>query len=237
MNRPWEDLYEITPTHIYNLYSKKGIFDRENMVKLMEPLFEFTNISINITLEEFYHLTGIDIHFFAIELNDLNIVDISHTTYPTLTVIEALCMTTCLPVVFEPFMVNDVYYVDAGLIVNYPLSYCLKYLESIKGGELTREDKLEILGLNINQENPEKKTTSEIIKQSNLIIYSLYMMKKLIKKKYDIKKPEDVPNTITYYTQESIFTSLLESLSSPEKRENYIQEGINYAIEFNLEHL
>ena len=62
-------------------------------------------------------------------------------------------------------------------------------------------------------------------------------MKKLIKKKYNIIKPEDVPNTITYYTQESIFTSLLESLSSPEKRETYIQEGINYAIEFNLEQL
>jgi predicted acylesterase/phospholipase RssA len=188
-------------------------------------------------LEEFYTLTKIDIHFFAIELNDLNIVDISHTSYPNITVIEALCMTTCLPVVFEPFIVNDVYYVDAGLIVNYPLSYCLQYLENIKGGVLNREDKLEILGLNINQENTETKTTTDIIKQSNLIIYSLYMMKKLIKKKYNIIKPEDVPNTITYYTQESIFTSLLESLSSPEKRETYIQEGINYAIEFNLEQL
>jgi hypothetical protein len=120
-------------------------------------------------------------------------------------------------------------------VVNYPLGYCLQYLKHIKGEELTHEDKLEILGLNIKQETTEvKETPTEIIKQSNLLSYSLYMMKKLVKKKYHVEKSEDVPNTITYYTKESIFTSLLESLSSPEKREMYIQEGIQYALEFNL---
>lgn len=231
VNRPWEDLYEITPSHIYNLYSKKGIFDKDSIIKLMEPLFEYNNIPLDITLEEFYKINNIDLHIFSIELNDLNVVDISHETFPQLSLIDALCMTSCLPIAFEPFMVNDIYYVDPGFVVNYPLSYCLYNLANLKGSELNDNDKSEILGLNTNQESMDEKTTSEIIRESNLIAYSLFIMGKLIKKNYT-DHPCEVANTITYFSQESTFSSLFESISSSEKREEYIREGTESAIQF-----
>jgi len=228
VNRPWEDLYEVTPTHIYNLYSKKGIFDRDSIVKLLEPLLEYNNIPLDITLEDFYKRTNIDIHMFSIELSDMEIVDISHSSFPDLSLIDALYMTSCLPFVFEPFLYNDTYYVDAGSILNYPLTPCI---ENLKKGDFNES---EILGLVTIREKEEVSCTEKITK-SNLVAYSLFILLKLFKKTNQITKPTNILNTISYYTEENVFSSLFESVSSPEKREQYIKEGKDAAESFSIQ--
>lgn len=227
VSRPWEDIYEITPQSLYNLYSNKGIFDKKMFAKLIEPLLEYNEISLEITLEEFYNLTNIDIHMFSLELNELEVVDISHSSFPQLALIDALYMTSCIPIVFEPFLYKDVFYVDAGIIVNYPLVYCVEHLTRL--GEY---DETKIFGFNTHQESNEK-TNTETIQEGNMISYTFYMFKKLLKKHKQLKIP-DIQNTITYYTYENTFTSLIESFSSQEKREEYVNEGKKIASDFNL---
>jgi predicted acylesterase/phospholipase RssA len=227
VTRPWEDLYEITPQSLYNLYSNKGIFDKEMLAKLIEPLLEYNEISLEITLEDFYNLTNIDIHMFSLELNELEVVDISHSSFPELALIDALYMTSCIPIVFEPFLYKDVFYVDAGIIVNYPLVYCVEHLTRL--GEY---DESKIFGFNTHQESNEK-TNTESIQEGNMISYTFYMFKKLLKKNKQLKIP-DIQNTITYHTHENTFTSLIESFSSQEKREEYVNEGKKIASDFNL---
>lgn len=230
VNRPWEDLYEVTPTHIYNLYSKKGIFDKECILKLLEPLLEFNNIPLDITLEDFYKKTNVDIHMFSIELTGMEIVDISHSTFPDLLLLDAIYMTSCLPFVFEPFLYNNTYYVDAGSILNYPLTPCIENLK--KKGDF---NEFEILGLATIKEKEETLSCTEKITESNLVAYSLFILLKLFKKTNQITKPTNVINTISYYTDENVFSSLFESISSPEKREQYIQEGKNVAESFSIQ--
>lgn len=230
VNRPWEDLYEVTPTHIYNLYSKKGVFDKESIVKLLEPLFEFNELSMDMNLEDFYQKTKVDIHMFSIELTTMEIVDISHTTFPKLTLLDALYMTSCLPFVFEPFLYENTYYVDAGCILNYPLIPCLENLKQKEDFNM-----FEILGLEIVKEKEVQDTCTEKINQSNLISYSLLILLKLFKKANKIIKSPNIPNKILYYTEENVFSSLFESISSVEKREKYIEEGINAAQLFSIQ--
>jgi len=216
INRPWEDMCQITPTHIYNLYSKKGIFDKACIIKFMQPLLDFKNIDINISLNDFFSITNIEIHMFAIELTNMTTVDISYKTFPELTLIDAICMTSCLPVAFEPFLYKDTYYIDAGVIANFPLYYCIKNVENIN---LT-----EILGFNI------VNTKSKNIEDCDMITYFSLLFHKLFKKINENENYE-IPNTITYYTDETTFSSLLESFSS-EKREGYINEGMEYGENF-----
>lgn len=215
INRPWEDMCQITPTHVYNLYSKKGIFDKSFIVKFMQPLLDFKNIDINITLNDFFALTNIEFHMFAIELTNMTTVDISYKSFPELELIDALCMTSCLPVAFEPFLYKDTFYIDAGVIANYPLSYCIKNLETNLN---------EILGFNSIY------TKSKSIEDCDMITYFSLLFHKLFKKINDSEKYE-IPNTITYYTDETTYSSLLESFSS-EKREAYINEGMEYGETF-----
>jgi predicted acylesterase/phospholipase RssA len=230
VNRPWEDIYDITPTDLYNLYSNKGIFNKQSLIKLLEPLMEYNQLSLDITLEEFYKYTNIDIHMFTLELNNLEIIDLSYSSFPNLSLIDAIYMTSSLPFAFEPFLYNDTFYVDAGIIVNYPLSNCINFL--MEKGELT-QDRLDIMGFNTQHEESIKTTTENII-NGNMISYTLFMIKKLLKKSNQVIKPEDIPNTITYKTQENTFSSLIESISSKEKREQYVKEGNELASSFTL---
>jgi predicted acylesterase/phospholipase RssA len=215
INRPWEDIWQITPSHVYNLYSKKGIFDKSCIVKFMQPLLDYKAIDINITLADFFILTNIELHMFAIELNDMTTVDISYKTFPELSLLDALCMTSCLPVAFEPFVYKDTLYIDAGIIANYPLSYCIKNVGT---------DKLEeILGFEISC-NTKKIDDCDIITYFSLLVHKLFQ-------KINDNDTYEIPNKITYHTIESTFSSLIESFSS-EKREDYINEGMDYGEKF-----
>ena len=216
INRPWEDLCQISPSNVYNLYSNKGIFDKTCITKFMQPLLAFKNVDINITLFEFFTLTNIDLHMFAVELDTISIVDISHKTFPELSLIDALCMTSCLPIVFEPIFYKDAFYIDAGIILNYPLEYCVKNVE----------DETTILGFEI----IENKKYDKIEKNSDLVNYSFILLCKLFKKAININKCE-IPNTIKYFTDEDIFSSLMDSFST-EKRQSYIDEGFEYGEKF-----
>jgi len=224
VNRPWEDIYDITPTDLYNLYSNKGIFNKDSLIKLFEPLMEYNEISLNITLKEFYEYTNIDIHMFSLELDELEIIDISHSTFPDLSLVDAIYMTSCLPFAFEPFLYNNTFYIDAGIILNYPLSFCLQ----------SQVDEFEIFGFNT-KHNESTKNTTEIIQNGNMISYTLFMIKKLLKKSNQIVKLDDVPNTIIYNTDENTFSSLMESISSKEKREKYLEEGNDIASKFLIQ--
>lgn len=215
INRPWEDMCQITPSHIYNLYSKKGIFDKSCIVKYMQPLLDFKNIDININLTDFFTLTNIEFHMFAIELNNMTVVDISHKTFPELTLLDALCMTSCLPVAFEPFEYKGVFYIDAGIIANYPLFYCIKNLNPNID---------EIIGFNIIQNKTQN------IAECDMVCYVTLLFKKLFKK-LDSTEKYEIPNVIDYLTDETMYSSLIESFSS-EKREGYINEGMEYGEKF-----
>lgn len=214
INRPWEDVFQITPGHIYNLYSKKGIFDKSCIVRFMQPLLDYKSIDINITLEDFFTVTNIEFHMFAIELTNMTTVDISYKTFPELTLLDALCMTSCLPIAFEPFLYKDTYYIDAGVIANYPLYYCIKNLNPNLD---------EILGFNILQ-------NSKNINECDLIGYFVLLFHKLFDKINDIEKYE-IPNVIAFLTEETMYSSLMESFSS-EKREGYIKEGMEHGEKF-----
>lgn len=215
INRPWEDMFQITPSHIYSLYSKKGIFDKSCIVKFMQPLLDFKNIDINITLEDFFILTNIELHMFAIELNDMTTVDISYKTFPELSLLDALCMTCCLPVAFQPFAYKDSFYIDAGIIANFPLSYCIKNVG---------ENLDEILGFEIICGNSKKIDECDLIGYFSLLIHKLF-------KKINDTETYEIPNKITYHTTESTYSSLIESFSS-EKREGYVNEGMDYGEKF-----
>jgi hypothetical protein len=128
-------------------------------------------------------------------------------------------MTSCLPIAFEPFMYKDVFYIDAGVVLNYPLEYCLKNLGDV--------DVTTILGFQI----IENKKYDKIEKEGDLMSYFFLLFCKLFKKTINVTDCE-VPNTIKYFSDETIYSSLIDSFSS-EKRQGYIDEGIEYGKNFS----
>lgn len=126
VKRPWHHAFKITPNDLFNVYEKKGIINQTFIDILFKPLFDAKDIPMNITMKGLFELSGIDLHLFTLELNSFEICDISHKTHPDLSVLTAVHMTSAIPVLFSPVCIEGKCYVDGGLVINYPLKYCLK---------------------------------------------------------------------------------------------------------------
>jgi len=128
VKRPWHEVFEINIKCIINAFAKgeKGLFNLNIIEKCFKPLFDAKNISLNITLNDFYKITKIEQHFFTFDINDFKIEDISYKTHPDLTLLLVLQMTCAIPFLFTPVCINNKCYIDGGFVCNYPIKYCIE---------------------------------------------------------------------------------------------------------------
>ena len=166
IKRPWHDLFKIKIEKILEAYTKKGIFDNKIIEKCFKPLLDAKDLSIDITLEDFYNYSKIELHFFSFEINEFKIKDISYLTHPTLSLIIAIQMTCGLPVLVIPVCIDDKCYIDGGMICNYPLNHCI---ESGKNND-------EILGF----KNKYDKDDSRIHSESTVLDFIMSLLFKVI---------------------------------------------------------
>jgi len=223
IKRPWQDVFPIKVQHILDAYTKKGLFDIKNIEKCFKPLLDAKDIPLDINLEDFYKLTNKEIHFYTFEINEYKLQDISYLTHPKLSLINAVHMTSALPVLISPVCMEDKCYIDGGLCSNYPLSYCI---ESGKNPD-------EILGF----KNKYSDKKNNITIESTLLDFLMSFLYKAI---FSVS---------TYYHQPTIkyelmcdneylsFELLRNTLSSIEVRKDLLKNGVETAKIFlsNLE--
>jgi predicted acylesterase/phospholipase RssA len=129
IKRPWNQVFQFNFYSIFSAVDKRGIFEPPCMYDTFEPLFRGKDISLDITMKEFYEWTGIDIHCFSTEINGddkMILVDFSHSTHPDWKVLDAVYCSSCLPILFSPFLCDEKCYIDGGIACNYPLSQCIE---------------------------------------------------------------------------------------------------------------
>jgi predicted acylesterase/phospholipase RssA len=93
---------------------------------------EAKNLSVNLSLLEFYNYNKIDFHFICTELNRFSIEDISHKTHPDMKLVDAIYSSCSVPVFFAPHFHKNLtdsessvkVFLDGGVFSNYPLNRC-----------------------------------------------------------------------------------------------------------------
>ena len=131
IKRPWNKLFSISPEIVFNVFSNKGILNKDVFYDMFTPLFNAVDISTDITMKEFYEKFNISLNFFTVDVNTFKIVRLSHDTFPDLPVITGVAMSSSVPIFFEPVTYNKNYYVDGGFLCNYPLKECIDHLKEI----------------------------------------------------------------------------------------------------------
>lgn len=120
IQRPWEKFFDIQ-------FQEKGIFPSSHLYDMIKPFMLAYDIPDTYTLLDLYQKSGIDLHVFTTKINGLVCVDLNHAEYPSLTLYEAIIMTSALPVLFTPIKYNNEYYIDGGFINNCPLQSIRKH--------------------------------------------------------------------------------------------------------------
>jgi predicted acylesterase/phospholipase RssA len=225
IERPWHDAFKVNAKQIFDSYYNKGLFDKKLSEILFKPLLEAKDLSLNITLQEFYEYSKIDLHIFTFELNKFETVELSHTTHPDLSLLQALTMSSALPGIFMPVIIDKCCYIDGGVMCNYPLNQCLR--------DHTNKD--ELLGIKISYSNENDKVANiEVTTDSSLLEYVICLTINAMNYIRDSVKLENITNTVKCCITENPLTLdfIKESLRNQELRREWMKQGEEDAIEF-----
>jgi len=224
VKRPWHNVMKSDLYSILGAFEQRGIWNMEIMEQVLLPLLLAKNLSKTTTLKDFFDVTQIHVHFYATRMgNKCELVDISHETHPTWTVIEAVYASSCVPILFAPLFKDGVGYVDGGMLLNYPLGPCL---------QRSNVDPSLTLGINKMMESIESPST-----ESSLFDYLMYLMTQLIQSSWqrvEFSKTASSCKKIQHeiYVASRVVTSmdLLRLSSSEEVRQKLIDEGVALAF-------
>jgi predicted acylesterase/phospholipase RssA len=225
IERPWHDAFKITATQILQSYYNKGLFDHKITEIIFKPLLQAKDLSLDITLQEFYDFSNIDFHVFTFELNQFKTIELSHTTHPNLSLIKALTMSSALPGLFMPTIIDGGCYVDGGVMNNYPLNECLR----------DHPNKEEVLGLKFGGDDAVVgRNNVEVNIDSSLLEYVMGLTINAMNFIRNTVHIENIENTVKCHMTENPLSLqvIQQSITNQEMRKQWVQMGEDDAYQF-----
>jgi predicted acylesterase/phospholipase RssA len=202
VHRPWDKWFK---PNMFQFMESNGLVSSDCFQELLTPFFNTYEVSISSTLKELYDRTGIDFHIFTTSVINLTSVDLNHTDFPDVPIIQAISMSSSIPILFTPIKYKEDYYIDGGL-----LNYC-PFLQAEKDSVLVLKiDYVPSLDL---------QCTSHFMQHLILKIFEILSTKGIYEGKY-----------VYCFNAKSLFCPSLweQSLSSKIVRQSMVDMGIEF---------
>ena len=244
IERPWKDAFKVSVTQIWNVYNHKGLFDKHLCEIILKPLLKAKDLKLNITLKEFYNFCKIDLHFFAFDVNRFETVEINHNIYPDMLLVQALTISSSLPGIFMPAILDNKCLIDGGVMCNYPINECLRDHndeEEILGIRIQYDDNNDNNENNDNNDNNDNNNDNKISngnlfvkKDSSLLEYTICLTINAMNYIRDSVKLKNIKNTIlvNVYSNPLSLESIKQTIESAQLRKDLFVRGENDAEQF-----
>ena len=103
--------------------NNKGIDNATNIIIILQTvLYKKTN-KYDITFIELYKLYDIKLNIITTNITLLKEELFSYDTTPNMSVMVAIRMSISIPIIFSPVLYKNNYYIDGGVINNFPIKY------------------------------------------------------------------------------------------------------------------
>ena len=215
IERPWENKLKIGLTDAMKILENNGLYNENIFIEIFKSLLAGRNLSLDVTLKEFFEYSNIELFIYTFELNNFEEVELSYKSFPDLKLLDAVRMSCSIPLLIKPLCIDNKCYIDGGISCNYPVNKCIVN-ESC--------DLNEILGIkNFNSET----SINEITNNSNIGDYFTVLIKRLMD--YIKEDAEKIPNEVHLYHQGVSLEILIEALLNKEQRIKLINDGIRIA--------
>lgn len=179
INRPWNEIFDLNINSIFNSFQNCGIFSKNEFVMIFESLFSAKDISCDITMLDFYKLTGIEHYYIVSKINiitnKIEYLTISYKNYPNWKLLDVMYMSCSLPILFQPLFIDNEVYLDGMFAFKNDV---INEISHNNNESLTIDDIL-LITINNRYINP-------LVKTSSLFDYLLYIILILIKQIEDV---------------------------------------------------
>lgn len=115
-----------TEPNCENIFINYGICSSHKLVTALEHFLKHKYDVTDITFIELYKLTNKKLIIIGTNITDNCEEVFDYINTPNMSVMIALQITSCIPVLFTPIVYNDKYYVDGGVANCFPIKYCNK---------------------------------------------------------------------------------------------------------------
>jgi len=217
---PWETKLKVGVKQVFQVLENNGIYDEKLFTTIFKPLLSGKGLSVDVTMKELYTYSNIDLHVYTFELNEFHTVDISHNTHPDIKVLDAIRMSSSIPLLIKPICENELCYIDGGVQANYPLHYCL---------DNEKCDEVEILGFKNSAVNLKK-----IDNTSNITDYLNVILRRCFKAISATNNNVQISNELLLNTQGVSFEILMDALCDLNERTSLVNNGKDIAQEYIL---
>jgi len=202
--------------NIVTLVDKKGIYGISDIERLLKPLLAAKSIDTNITLDEFFKITNTTLKFYTVDLHGMELVEMTHTTYPDVKLVHAICMSCAIPIMWRPVIYKDMCLIDGALFMNYPVQPCLDELDD-------DESEASIFGL---RTASNYYGNSFITEDTNIFQYASTLIvnyKLAMNRKYNCDKT--IPYEVKFDGERISVETIYNTMNHREKRTELYLEG------------
>lgn len=131
------DFSKLKSFNITTLLETYGLDDGEKVKKFLIRFLMAKKLSPDITFEQLYEKTNKTLLVTSVNVNERHIEYFSHTTHPTMSIVQAIRMTTSIPFIFKPVTFNGNTYIDGGCIDNFPYRLFNDVIDNVIGIYIT----------------------------------------------------------------------------------------------------
>lgn len=224
IGRPWNKTFSHLGDDLLEVMRNKGLDGLEMASICTEPLLLGKDLPKNVTLQELYEYTNVELCFIATDLNtsrSLHTEIITHKTYPNMSLNIAIAASSAFPLVFKPIFYNNKCFVDGGLLNNFPLNICLNNTKC-------KEDEM-LAFCNYTYDTPKTNLTDE----SSYLDYARVLMRKCYLELETTTKQKQIKNIVYYDTRDVIdYTKWIHTLEDGDMRKTLIERGLQAAVTF-----
>jgi len=121
MKFDFSKIFDLQFEKIFTEDNFKGLSNGENFSKLIKKFLIKKEIDENISFKELYEKTNKEFIVGVTNITEDKVEYLNHLNYPDMPVYLALRMSCCLPVIFDPIIYKDNYYLDGALKDNFPI--------------------------------------------------------------------------------------------------------------------
>jgi len=129
----FKNFLDINADDALSFFNNYG-FDRGERIKLIFELFlSKKGYSKETTLKELYEKTNKHFKIVAVCLENMSPVYFDYISYPDIRIIDCIRASMAIPFLYQPVKINDLTYVDGGVIKSFPIENFRKEKETTFG--------------------------------------------------------------------------------------------------------
>jgi hypothetical protein len=226
VNRPMKELINFEISTLLGCVQNCGFFTLKLIEEYFYNLFTGKDLSPQVTMLEFYQLTGVELHFFTTKVFGFQLTDLSYKTHPNWTMVEAMYASSAIFPFLSPFYKEGELYVDGGFLLNNPIDMCVSNLVS-----LNQEVSNNILSIRLKKYVVPNKTRYLTVDNYNIFSFFQEFVENILgKMSLDRVINDDNNSKYTRYLfeleQDTSSTMDFTIYSNVEARKGFIEQGV-----------